>query len=418
MTFKAWKHWFYHLPWSLRWFVVLVLLRPAIDNFYFLKEISPFLSPLYIVGVLTPFLAIFSLSRLKRPIASSLDIYFKFWSILIILSVIFLLVEDPESLRTLELLFKLTLPVYLYFYLRAFIRSKEDLDGILFTFLYSCILVSVLFLYELIINPIRIEYSRGQERIMGNFADVMNYATYLTFGLLVCGYYYFHPGKNKSFLQKNRNILLVFILGVLMLFKINHVATFVVFLALFGLFFLFLLQRKQVGILFFLMAGGLVLYSFGAGESVTKRVNPLIETDLAVYEGDRAERFLLHGRVGRWQYIFEDYGDNPVAAILLGLPLRLKGPYFGLAISAHNDFIRILLLTGIVGLASYLAILYNLYRKIRYLWQHDRFLGYGALLIVVIYSVTLTPTMYANMLYVVFAIFAYMGLPQRKIISA
>lgn len=67
MSFQAWKKWLLALPWSFRWFAILVLLRPILDVFYFLKEISPAISPLYIVGTLTPILIIFLFLTVHFP---------------------------------------------------------------------------------------------------------------------------------------------------------------------------------------------------------------------------------------------------------------------------------------------------------------------------------------------------------------
>jgi hypothetical protein len=56
MTFREWKKWFKELPWSCKWFVIFILIRPVTDNFYNLKEISPVYSPLYILGILRRYL--------------------------------------------------------------------------------------------------------------------------------------------------------------------------------------------------------------------------------------------------------------------------------------------------------------------------------------------------------------------------
>ncbi|HRZ78170.1 MAG TPA: hypothetical protein P5248_12420, partial [Bacteroidales bacterium] len=66
MKHREWKHWVRSKPWALRWFIYLVLLRPVIDNLYYLKHVSPFLSPLYIVGVLSPLLALSALLRYRN----------------------------------------------------------------------------------------------------------------------------------------------------------------------------------------------------------------------------------------------------------------------------------------------------------------------------------------------------------------
>lgn len=80
MKFNQWKIWLKSKPWILKWFILLVLIRPIIDNLYFLKDISPFLSPLYIAGVLTPLMVIYVLAKTKKPASTKLDRHMRFFS--------------------------------------------------------------------------------------------------------------------------------------------------------------------------------------------------------------------------------------------------------------------------------------------------------------------------------------------------
>ena len=118
MKFKNWKIWLKSKPWILKWFIILVLLRPIIDNLFFLKNISPFLSPLYIVGVLTPILVIIAITKTPKPQRSSLDKYFKIWSFFVAIGIFFVILFDPLSMDSLEYLLKLSIPIYIYFFAR------------------------------------------------------------------------------------------------------------------------------------------------------------------------------------------------------------------------------------------------------------------------------------------------------------
>ena len=135
LTYSEWKSWLGRLPWMHKWFILLILFRPLIDAFYFLKEVSPFLSPLYLVGVATPVLAGYSIYKYPRPNYSRLDSYFGFYTLLIAISSIALLVSDSISMDALDSILKVLLPSFLYFFCRTFIRNRSDLHGILQTFL-------------------------------------------------------------------------------------------------------------------------------------------------------------------------------------------------------------------------------------------------------------------------------------------
>ena len=181
IIFKEWKIWQAGIPWSLRWFIWVILLRPIVDNLYFLKNISPLLSPGYWVGLLTPLLCIYAIITLKSPKTSKLDRFFRVWALSISIGTMLIFLFDPLTLLSFEFLIKLMLPIYLYPMLRRLIRSEQDLHQLVYTFLLSFIPVACILLFEITVNPIRVEESRGMSRIQGNFGDVVSYGLYMAF---------------------------------------------------------------------------------------------------------------------------------------------------------------------------------------------------------------------------------------------
>jgi len=412
MTFKEWKYWLGSLPWHLRWFVILVLIRPVVDNFYYLKNISPFLSPLYIVGIATPALAILAIFTYRRRDRSVLDLLFILWSLFIFISLLFMFAYDPMSVTFLEYFLKLSMPVYLFFFLRLLIRSRRDLDGVLQTFLYSALFVVAIFLFELIVNPVKVLKTRDLERIQGYYGDVMNYAIYISQGFLVVCYFYFRRRKTQSSFTRNRTLIITAVLCVAALFKISHTASYAVFLSLLCLFILFNLKtNKTAG--FTLIIGIIAVGYFFGGETLEKKIAPLLKTDIAVYEGKKTSERLLHGRVGRWKNMLEQFSEFPVAAQFFGMPLTQADSYAEVSTGAHNDFVRILFFSGIGGLILYLLILFNLFRQMRYLTPEFHFLALGSVCILFLYSISTCPTLYAPMLYILFSVFSYLALPKN-----
>ena len=75
MSFKEWREWYKSLHWTRQWFVILNLIRPITDNFYELKQVSIVLSPLYIIGGLTPIFVVASMTNkhFERSQPSALD---------------------------------------------------------------------------------------------------------------------------------------------------------------------------------------------------------------------------------------------------------------------------------------------------------------------------------------------------------
>lgn len=411
MTFKDWKIWITSLPWHLKWFVILVLIRPIVDNFYYLKNISPVLSPLYFVGIATPILCVVGIVVYRKKDKSVFDFLFGTWTILMLISLFFMFLFDPLSKTFLEYLLKLTMPVYLFFFLRLLIRSRKDLDGILQTFIYSSLVVILIFLFEIFVNPVKVLKTRGLERIQGSYGDVMNYAIYMSLGFLIMCYFYLRNKNIGSMIKMNRNIIITIILSLACLFKISHTASYGVFLVILALFILFNLKtNKTAGVVLVVVVGSLG-YFFGAA-TIEEKITPLIKTDIAVYEGKKANERLLHGRVGRWKMMIEEYSEFSVPAQLFGMPLTLQETYPYVGTGSHNDFIRILFYTGFLGLTTYLLILINIFRRLKHLCSSDYFLTLGTFMILFMYSVSTCPTLYAPMLYIIYSVICYIALPK------
>jgi len=411
VTYKEWKYWLKSLPWHLKWFVILVLIRPIIDNFYYLKNVSPFLSPLYIVGIATPILSVYAIISFRRKDISVFDTLFGLWSMMIFISLVFMFVCDPLSVTFLEYFLKLSMPVYLFFFLRLLVRSLKDLDGILQTFLYSAIFVVGIFLFELIVNPIKVLKTRDLERIQGYYGDVMNYAIYLTQGFLIMCYFYFRKRNTQSSFVRTRNIILTAVICIAALFKISHTASYAVFLSVLFLFILFNLKANKTTGFFLIFVITASAYFFG-GEAIEKNITPLLKTDIAVYEGKKANERLLHGRVGRWKDMLERYSGFPVMAQFFGMPSTMKISYAEVSTGAHNDFVRILFFTGYLGLALYVGILMLFFKRLKYLSSSQHFLALGTISILLLFSISTCPTLYAPMLYIIFAVFSYLALPR------
>ncbi|MEO8760845.1 MAG: hypothetical protein ABI388_06345 [Bacteroidia bacterium] len=411
MNYKDWKYWLKHLPWHLKWFVVLVLIRPIVDNFYYLKNISPFLSPLYIVGILTPILSVYSLLYFKKKDKSVFDFLFGVWGFLIFFSLFFMFINDPTSKTFFEYFLKLSMPIYLFFFLRLLIRSQRDLDGLLQTFLYSSLFVVGVFLFELIVNPIKVQKTRDLERIQGYYGDVMNYAIYLSQGFLIVCYFYFSKKNIQTPLQRNRLLIFTVFISVACLFKISHTATYGVFLAIFALFILFNLKTNRTAGFVIIIMVSAAAYFFG-GDAIDKNVAPLLKTDVAVYEGKKSEERLLHGRVGRWKAMLEQFSGFPITAQFFGMPLILEDSYAEVSSGAHNDFVRILFFTGYVGVVIYITTFVAFFMRLKYLRPDQHFLALGTLAILLLYSISTCPTLYAPMLYIIYTVFAFMALPK------
>ncbi|MCA1761508.1 MAG: hypothetical protein LC664_00710 [Flavobacteriales bacterium] len=415
MTHREWYEWLRELPWSLRWFPLLIVVRPLVDNFYFLKEVSPFLSPPYIVGVLTPVLAVSAMVKYRMPKLNSIDKVFLYWGITVLFSCAFLIFYDPLSLLSIEFVLKLSLPVYIYFFLRLFITELRDLHGILQAFLYGSIFVGILLIYEVAVIPFRIEESRGLSRIQGNFGDVVSYGMYITFSAIVATYYFFSRQHILSLRRRLWLLIPVALVGVLGLVNIHHTATYTIFILVIGLFVAFNIKsrNRSVAILLLIIIG--ISLSIWGSEVVDERITPLLQTDLAVYSGTQDTDKLLHGRVGRWRMMLTMFSSENIAVQFFGYPIKLDYVYHFIGIGSHNDFVRILFATGVVGLTFYIIFLVSIFKRALALPMAQRYLLIATLIALLFYSISVTPTIYAPFMYFALAIFAYVGLPDNQL---
>lgn len=412
MTFRLWLRWIKSKPVSKKWFIFLVLLRPLIDNFYFLKEVSPLLSPLYWVGILTPFLCMAGMMGSKR-ISSKVDKNFSLWSLSIFFSVVFIsLNNNAPFLNYLAAVFKLVSPVFLFLFLRFFIRSKVDLEGILYTFYLSFFIVAFLISYELIFNPIKVTYrSYGVERMQGNFGDVASYGLYFSLAFLTVFYFWlkkiFTGITTISRLQTYLFILLI----AVALPRINHATTTICLVVIILIFSLFLGRKKFSAVFLFVLLGGSLVLLFW-NEIYSDFILPLYGSEIEIVSGEGNEDQLLHGRVGRLKMLYHMWLDYPLVDKLFGSVISNLQYWTILVSGTHNDFVRILMLGGFFGLFSYLGFLFVIFIRILKYNHELLFLGVGTLILLFLYSNTLTPTLYPNFMYLILSVFAYFSLPR------
>jgi len=407
MKFRDWLIWIRSKPLYLRWYVIFMLVRPIAEQFYNLKEISPLLSPLYWIGFLT---LVFSLTGMFRGTTSktNIDRLFSLWGVLIIISVVMMFISSDSLFGYLNYAVKLVLPLVLFFFLRVFIKKKEDLVGLATTFLFSCIFPILFMIFGLTGG----RYN-SQDRYSGSYADVFSIAFYLSIGLIVLLYLYINSRTFKNALNvRNSYVIGGLLLAFIGLWIIKHLATIVVILTTLSLF-IYIIFRKHRGAALFLLIITITI-SFSSGDKFYNEVlDPRIEKEVEVIEGSRGVSQGMHGRMSRWTWLFGEFNFAPFYCKILGYPLSMKVSNHMVGITPHNDFLRILFFTGYAGLILYLSILYKVFSRIRYKDMPDRFFLYAVLIATILYSITTVPTFYPGYVNILMIVFAYSALPVK-----
>jgi O-antigen ligase len=241
---------------------------------------------------------------------------------------------------------------------------------------------------------------------------VVNYGIYLMQGFLVTAYFHFRRPSGESDKKSLLRVGFAVLMATAILMNIHHAATLGIFSTLLLLFLWHERHRRPglVGFLSILIVAGTLYY----GQNfLRKEVIPLVEEEIEVIQGRAETGKLLHGRVNRWQHMWERFSAEGPWVLFFGYSMGDGYPYQMISAGAHNDYVRILFFTGFFGLAIYLGILRGIFKRIRTLERSHRFLATGGLLILIFFSITTTPTMYPPMLYVLYSIFAFAALPQK-----
>ncbi len=419
MTLRQWYNWFKNLEITRKWFIILILIRPIVDNFYELKATSALASPLYIVGVLTPVFILMSMVSAKLPSqrSSAYDIPLKIFAFFLFGNCM-IFYSTQLSVSAFGDMVKYTTPILLYFYCKRFVQSKIDLDGIIFTCLVACIFPFFMLTYETFVNPIAVEYISsgrgGGSRIRGAYADIMNYAIYIELFFVIISYYFISNLYRKNALQIKAWHLIGCMLFVFYgLTRIKHVSTWTVTLVVFALLMLHNLRNARgfiFAVLFLTVIG-----SFFAQDIYNSQLEPLIGKELKVVSGESKPDHALNGRMSRWEKYFEIWEQMPVENHFIGIT-SANFPETDNMIGGgmHSDYVRLLFLTGFIGVGMYVLFILGMGTMYPILNIPEKFLLSSTVLAVLLWSVSTIPTLYAPLLYFVFPVFAYAQLPKSK----
>jgi O-antigen ligase len=359
-------------------------------------------------------LAFYCIFRFKKNFYNPIDTAYRLYFAALVLSLIMLVTRFNFSNNAVETAFKTLNPALTFFIARRLVNSDKDVDGVFKIFLYSALMVAILILVEIFIKPFKEISSRGIDRLEGAYADVLNYSIYLTLSMLIVCFMFLR--KNTVSTKRSRWYLLITVIAfsIVALTRINHVATLAIFLGLIVLFLMFLFRTGIVQATLFIGTGFIVLQFF-ASDIIESNVMPLLKTDLEVYSGERDRSQAFHGRVGRWERLWENFSREPITGQILGMPYTMTEFSSQIVGGSHNDFLRILFLTGFIGLILYLFFVLQVFIQIRKFNTSYQFLLLGALSIVMLYSISTLPLLYMPLMNIIWVIYAMACLPEQLV---
>jgi len=310
-------------------------------------------------------------------------------------------------------------PILMFFYLRRFIQNKEDLHFILQTFVYSCIFPFGMLAFEVFVHPIdphHVSEGRGGgTRLRGSYGDSMSYAVYFVGLLLIYSYFYldkmFTPVKKER--PPSWKMVAVFFMCLGGIISIRHVSTWSVFLAIIVMLMYFNAKNMRGAAIFIFL--GLIIGPFFAQSIYQSQIYPLIAKEFNVINGDTDIQYGMDGRISRWQRYFEIWDKMPSFSHIFGVSFsQFKEASIMIGGGMHNDFIRLLFLTGWFGLAIYVIFLFLVVMRKKYFRPQERYLIMSAFAATFLYSISTLPSLYLAFMNYTFPIFCFALLPRKK----
>lgn len=251
LSINEWKEWFHSSSWTLKWFLWLILLRPFIDIFWFVKK-SGFYSPSQIIGVFSFLLASIILLKTMRnlPILQH-ELFLLIFGIILTINTLLIIWSHLDK-QAFGQFIKIIFPIVLFFYLKNEIKSIDCIKGILMTFLVSAIFPYLMLLYEFFFSPlsiVEISANRGGGiRFRGFYADTLNYSAYIIGVFLIFSTYFtsacYKKSNNKLYISL-LGFFLIFSLTVLGLIGIGHQTSWCICLFLVFLFYIITIKLSS-----------------------------------------------------------------------------------------------------------------------------------------------------------------------------
>ena len=390
MDLNAYFNWFKSKQLHIRLFLLIVLVKPFADIFYDLSIVSG-ITLLKLVGVVISLICFYVIVFQKRIVRGPVLGLLFTWSTLYIINLILVSVFH-FNLPGLSQTLKMGMTVYLLFFYFRTVKSTDDVIGYLFTYFLSLIFLIGGFLYSDIFIQ-EVEITRGAERIISVFGDIGSIGIQFNLGFITLIFLNSvnHIVGTKSFLPK---VLPIYILiGFYILIKIQHSASYIIFFLLLA-YYLFTASRENLGrtiLIGVLVAVPVSIYFY---DEIFANLNMLLNTDIAVVQGEKDATQAFHGRGARWAAHWGYFTEGGIINLLFGI-VGIDHPEL-IGHGSHNDYLRLSYSSGLIGSLSW--VLFNISIGLRTAfskWAPG--LKFGVISIILFWmlqAISLTPSSY------------------------
>jgi O-antigen ligase len=219
-------------------------------------------------------------------------------------------------------------------------------------------------------------------------------------------------------MMKIKPVFIIIYFGIVLLgmWEIKHMASIAVFFVVVALFLRHDIRRRVIQIVLYSIITIVVVLMYG-DKFYQEVINPRVEKEVEVLEGQREQSQAFHGRMSRWTWLWGEWKRAGIFPKMIGYPWSMGYSRHMVGITVHNDFLRMFFFTGIIGFIVYLIFLGKIIRRIKYLNKADKFISVALLMSLLLYSMTTLPTIYVGFMNVYVTLFAYLALPQQVLLK-
>lgn len=325
-----------------------ILIRPVIDCFYEAKYGFAGIKPTEYLGFLLPTLICLRilLSRDRGFTRAPLSFLWMFFIFFQLFGTALIITVGNDAMLGVNYFYRAFNGFIGFFLFQEFFRTREGFRVLLIAHIVAGIFPLGMSVYQNILGgAIRSEATiGGLVRNIGLYHDAYTLRLYCfqTLGAVLLYWCYFLSGMRVI----SRGILLLLsAISTLTVYKLYSKAGYLVMAE--WLLVWFAAQKKflQVGmILLVLLAGGFFMKG-----TMTETLDTVYSKEVGVLQGKEKSDRMFQGRIGGWKMALQQYEQYPIALQLVGD----GSPHTG----AHNDFLRALLGTGVIGLLFYCILL-------------------------------------------------------------
>ena len=272
---------------------------------------------------------------------------------------------------------KFILPMLSFVVLKSLIKNQEQYLKYLFLMLAGFLLPAVASTILIIQGQglDKVNYWTGLPRYQGVFINSHNFGHNMAFMLMLALVYiwmlYNRRKSGRRWLGYWNAVLLIFVISIGLY---NLYESFVRTTWLGLLIFVLILAYKQNKKVAISVTIVVALAVFVAAPLLELVFHDVVE----VTEGKRDKELIASGRPYIWSHNLNIFSNLSIDRKLAGVGIGNRRDVFSSAYStdnvwnSHNDFLEVMMQTGLIGLLIFLFIQYQIFRRIQRLPSHDK----------------------------------------------